>query len=267
MLNVVTGKSGTIGRFFPTNTYSFKSDLTSDFSEELKFIGKSDFTLTHCAGVVGNSSVMKNFNYSYLVNVVRTIELAKLSLSMGVKKFIFVSSSHVYESSKSLIDEGAKISPLNEYAHQKREAEVKLLEVFKDYPQHLLIARVFSLLDWGMKPATLGGAVEKLLNGEISDIHNGEDQRDFLTPRSTASILHLLANSEASGLLNVCSSKATKIRDAVAYMFKQRNRLELLDRVRGGNSQTPFIVGDNFKLKKYLNNEDLIWKPQLNLQI
>lgn len=265
MLNVVTGKSGTIGRYFPTNTYSFKSDLTSDFSKELKLISRSNFTITHCAGIVGNSSVMKNYDYSYLVNVTSTVELARLSLSMGIKKFIFVSSSHVYESSRSIIDEGAKISPLNEYAHQKREAEVKLLEVFKDYPQQLLIARVFSLLDWGMKPATLGGAVEKLLNGDISEIRNGEDQRDFLTPRSTASILHLLANSEASGILNVCSSKATKIRDAVAYMFKQRNRLDLLDRVRGGNSETPFIVGDNFELKKHLNNEDLTWKPQINL--
>lgn len=116
-----------------------------------------------------------------------------------------------------------------------------------------------------MKPATLGGAVEKLLNGGISDIRNGEDQRDFLTPRSTASILHLLANSEESGILNVCSSKATKIRDAVAYMFKQRNKLDLLDRVHGGNSETPFIVGDYLELKKHLNHEDLTWKPQLNL--
>ena len=250
MLNVVTGKSGTIGRYFPTNTYSFKSDLTSDFSEELKLISKSNFTITHCAGIVGNFSVMKNYNHSYLVNVTSTVELARLSLKMGIKKFVYVSSSHVYESSRSIIDEGAKISPLNEYAHQKREAEVKLLEVFKDYPQQLLITRVFSLLDWGMKPTTLGGAVQKLLNGEISDIHNGEDQRDFLTPRSIATILHLLANSEASGILNVCSSKATKIRDAVAYMLKQRNRLDLLDRVHGGNSETPFIVGDNLGLKK-----------------
>lgn len=265
MLNVVTGKSGTIGRYFPTNTYSFKSDLTSDFSKELKLISRSNFTITHCAGIVGNSSVIKNYDYSYLVNVTSTVELARLSLRMGIKKFVYVSSSHVYESSRSIIDEGAKISPLNEYAHQKREAEVKLLEVFKDYPQQLLITRVFSLLDWGMKPATLGGAVQKLLNGEISDIHNGEDQRDFLTPRSTATILHLLANSEASGILNVCSSKATKIKDAVAYMLKQRNRLDLLDRVHGGNSETPFLVGDNLCLKKYLNDEDLTWKPQLNL--
>ena len=265
MLNVVTGKSGTIGRYFPTNTYSFKSDLTSDFSKELKLISKSNFTIIHCAGIVGNSSVMKDSNHSYLVNVTSTIELARLSLSMGIKKFVYVSSSHVYESSSSIIDEGAKISPLNQYAHQKREAEVKLLEVFKDYPQQLLIARVFSLLDWGMKPATLGGAVEKLLNGEISDIHNGEDQRDFLTPRSTATILHLLANSEASGILNVCSSKATKIKDAVAYMFKQRNRLDLLDQVHEGNSETPFIVGNNLELKKHLNHQDLTWKPQLNL--
>lgn len=265
MLNVVTGKSGTIGRYFPTNTYSFKSNLTSDFSKELKLISKSNFTITHCAGIVGNSSVMKDYNHSYLVNVTSTIELARLSLSMGIKKFVYVSSSHVYESTRSIIDEGAKISPLNEYANQKREAEVKLLEVFKDYPQQLLIARVFSLLDWGMKPATLGGAVEKLLNGEISDIHNGEDQRDFLTPRSTAAILHLLANSEAQGILNVCSSKATKIKDAVAHMFKQINRLDLLDRVHGGNSETPFIVGNNLELRKHLNYEDLTWKPQLNL--
>jgi nucleoside-diphosphate-sugar epimerase len=183
MLNVVTGKSGTIGQYFPTNTYSFESDLTSDFSKELKFISKSNFTITHCAGIVGNSSVIKNFNHSYLVNVTRTIELARLSLDMGIKKFVYVSSSHVYEGSNSIINESAKISPLNEYAHQKREAEVKLLEVFKDYPHQLLIARVFSLLDWGMKPSTLGGAIEKLLNGEISDIHNGEDQRDFLLPK------------------------------------------------------------------------------------
>ena len=98
MLNVVTGKSGTIGRYFPTNTYSFKSDLTSDFSKELKLISRSNFTITHCAGIVGNSSVMKNYDYSYLVNVTSTVELARLSLSMGIKKFVYVSSSHVYES-------------------------------------------------------------------------------------------------------------------------------------------------------------------------
>lgn len=265
MLNVVTGKSGTIGRHFPADAYRFKSDLTSDLSEEIKLISKSNFNIIHCAAIVGNPLVLENLDYSYLINVTKTIELARLSLNAGVKKFVYVSTSHVYERSESLINEWSKISPLSEYAHQKREAEVKLTEVFKHYPQQLLIARVFSLLDWGMKSSTLGGAIEKLLLGEILSIDCGDDQRDFLTPKSTAMMLYTLANSKASGVLNVCSSRAIKIKDAVAYMLNQKDGLDLVSRVREGNSDAPFIVGDNSELKKYIKQHDFVWKPQLNL--
>jgi peptidoglycan/xylan/chitin deacetylase (PgdA/CDA1 family) len=50
------------------------------------------------------------------------------------------------------------------------------------------------------------------------------------------------------------SSSAHKMIKISGYKFPK-------DRVTRGNSNKPYIVGDNHKLKSYLPNLDLVWSP------
>ena len=129
-------------------------------------------------------------------------------------------------------------------------------------PEQLIVARVFSILDWGTPEFTLGGAVLKLLNGEINKINSGLDLRVFLTPQRVASILIEVAKCDhLFGIVNICGSNPISIAEAVGRMLSESGRSDLLDRVVSEKSLNPVIVGSNQKLLNALPHLELSWMP------
>jgi len=264
MLVAVTGKTGTIGKHFPKSTYEFKNDLTKDFKAEIEFISRGKFSIIHSAGIVGESAVDKNIEYAFNVNVNATRILAEQVIGPSLEKFIFISTSHVYKRSSSILNENYEIDPLNNYAFQKRQAEIEIVKIFEDFPEKLIIARVFSVLDWGMPDFTLGGIVNKLILGKVNRISYGDDVRDFLTPKSTANIIHKLVGTQsAQGYINICTSNSTRVFDAIEIMLKQCGRKDLATKIMSGQSISPHIVGSNLKLSKILPKYNCDWSPDI----
>lgn len=259
MNTIVTGRTGTIGKKFPSSVYSFKSNLLENSYPELNQFSKTKFSLIHCAGIVGELEVKKDISTAWNVNVTSTTQLAEESLSLNVSKFIFVSTSHLYKPSITDLSESSEIEPQNVYAFQKLEAEKELLKLFELKPEKLIIARVFSVLDWGMNPNSLGGAIENLIEGNIESIINGSDERDFQTPKSISEILLKLSTTDVSGIINVCTSKSRKIKEVVSIMLAKKNRLDLLNKVLDGNSKNKRLVGNSKKLRKILPSINLDW--------
>lgn len=103
----------------------------------------------------------KNLELANRVNVGGSVMLAQKFLESDGDLFIYVSSSHVYKSSKDLICEDFPINPLSTYAEQKVVVEMRLQEMFSNCMNKLSIVRVFSILDWNVNEFTLGGAVRK----------------------------------------------------------------------------------------------------------
>jgi len=262
-----TGNSGTIGRHLSTDVKPILLDLRvpgqgSHFTD----FSKKD-SLLHLAGIVGTGIVEADLDTSYKVNVLGTLRLAKYFLEGAGRKFLYVSTSHVYAPSSQLLSEESEIEAQNSYAEQKLETELRLLELFERDLTKLCIVRVFSVLDWDAAPFTLGGAIAKL-SDENSEFNlcNGDDVRDFLTPRSIANILEkLLEEHSLPTIINLCSGVGIKVAVAARTMLAGSGYEIPEHRILPGNSSNPYIVGNNSKLTKLFPNMDLSWSPSIRI--
>jgi len=79
----------------------------------------------------------------HAVNVEATVELARLAVISGVKRFVFVSSVKAGGSplSERCASEGDQGDPEGVYGKSKREAELKLLKIGKESGMHISIIR------------------------------------------------------------------------------------------------------------------------------
>jgi len=259
----VSGSTGTIGRHLPSTSVPVSVDLSNPKEIVSKPIfGKKD-NFIHLAGIVGEAEVRKNADYSYQVNVVGTTLLAKKFIMESSGVFYFASTSHVYEKSLQPISEQAPINPMSEYAKQKYEAENKLIELFKAFPEKLCIVRIFSILDWEVSELSLGGAIRKLANkAQGFSLQNCDDVRDFLTPHRAAEVIYLMGSEgKISGIINLCSGQGISVGTAAARMLTCSGFEVPSHKFVAGESTNPFLVGDNRRLKSFYPKLELTWRP------
>lgn len=263
MSTFATGSRGTIGRFFPNLVIPIGTNLQSPIEDFEHIPLAHNDVLIHAAAVVGPSNVDKDPMAARAVNVDGTQKLGLTALRKGVSKFVYISTSHVYEFGKSRLTENDHVAPLNEYAAQKYEGEMILKSIFSQNLEKLCIVRVFSLLDWGMPQYSLGGALEKLaLSGSNFKLHNTADIRDFLTPKQVAEAIFQISSAKNSfGVINLCSGKATSVGEAVKHILDLENIKVNKEALIVGNSTVPRIVGDNSKLKSLMPKLSLDWAP------
>jgi nucleoside-diphosphate-sugar epimerase len=258
-----TGLSGTIGRHI--HEFVTPLNIRLENLDELTLIEPlvpNDIVI-HLAGIVGYRSIDKDAKYARLINVESTKILAKKALEVGVDKFVFISTAHVYKSSNAPLTENSLINPINKYAEQKFEAEEELRDIFKFANERLCIVRVFGVLDWDMKPETLGGAVKSLVYSNFSQsINHGLDVRDFSTPRQIAkAILEIAKSPSLHGVINLCSGRGLTVEQAVATMLDRSNFMFDATFVNRNNSKIPVILGNNSKLITYFPNLKMDWCP------
>lgn len=261
---LATGTTGTIGKHVSRDFQSLRMDLSLPFASDFSFEIEDDFDLVHMAGVVGEENVRSDINYSEIVNVKATYELASRFKDSSDGRFLYISTSHVYGESCGPISEEFNLNPASTYAEQKLRAELSLTSIFKSEPSRLLILRVFSVLDWGMPPKTLGGSIQDIYSGIAnSRVMNADDVRDFLTPKVVARTITSLAQEfKGCGVLNLCSGTGTRVRDAAFRMLvsKFQSPDEFISK---GNSSRPMIVGDNSRLLAQDSRFKLAWTPGL----
>ena len=101
-------------------------------------------TVFHLAGFahdMQDSRKVKNLYHT--VNVEATVELARLAVESGVKRFVFVSSIKAggLPLSEHCASESDQNDPEGIYGDTKREAELKLLKIGKESGMHVSIIR------------------------------------------------------------------------------------------------------------------------------
>jgi nucleoside-diphosphate-sugar epimerase len=167
-----------------------------------------------------------------------------------------------------LLTESSATAPNNVYAEQKLEAEEEISSIFRDYPEKLCIVRVFSVLDWDVADFTLGGGIKKLTSDNSNFILNyGDDIRDFLTPHLIANTLISIANEvHLTGIVNLATGIGITVKDAARTMLEGSGYKLPANRIVSGNSDYPYVVGDNSKLKAALPDLNLKWNPSRLLQ-
>jgi nucleoside-diphosphate-sugar epimerase len=260
----LTGSSGTIGRNFSGTIAKLNIDLSQNGSFAIPELNSGRFNFIHAAAIVGDAAVKSDIKKAYKINVEATKKIAELCITSDLNKFLYISTSHVYKSNYELISENSEIEPMSVYSEQKRMAELELLGIFKNTPENLIVARVFSILDWDTSEYSLGGAVRKLITGKIESINYGEDIRDFMKPLTvTETISKLILNNDAFGIFNICSSIPKKISSVVLEMLLQVGKGDLVNKIIPNESLNPFRVGSNKKLLDYIPSKIPEWTPSL----
>jgi nucleoside-diphosphate-sugar epimerase len=135
----MTGHDGYIGsvmkpmleeaghKVFGCDTFYF-SDCAggSDIRDMLFPVGLFDAVI-HLAALSNDPMGELNPELTFEINQDATVDLAKLALLAGVKRFLFSSSCSVYGASDGMADETTFPKPLSAYAVSKAKAEVDLL--------------------------------------------------------------------------------------------------------------------------------------------
>lgn len=257
-----TGVSGTIGKHFKSQVFAINHDLRNLELRNIPHIKTGDCIL-HAAAVVGPKSVNEDRINSYKVNVKASKMLAQFAKDNGISRFVYVSTSHVYARSDSLLTESSPTGPNNIYAEQKLEAEREISLIFRDHPEKLCIVRVFSVLDWDVADFSLGGGIKKLIFDKSNfKLNYVDDIRDFLTPSLIAHTLVCIANATIlNGIINLSTGTGLTVKDAARIMLEGSGYKLPINRIVSGNSEYPYVVGDNSKLKKALPDLILKWRP------
>ena len=101
-------------------------------------------TVFHLAGFAHDMQDPSKVEDLYrVINVDATVELARLALESGVKRFVFISSVKAGGglASGKCINESEQNEPEGVYGKSKREAELKLLKIGSESSMHITIIR------------------------------------------------------------------------------------------------------------------------------
>ena len=142
LVKALDGKIRVLSRINQSNYETVVCDLRSDSIPKDSFNGVD--TVFHLAGIAHDTGDQsKTIDLYQKVNVDATVELAKLAIKTGVKKFIYISSVKACgeKTSGSCGNEEDKSEPDSIYGKTKREAELKLLEMSRNSKMHISIIR------------------------------------------------------------------------------------------------------------------------------
>tara|TARA_B100000795_G_scaffold247559_1_gene213839 strand:- start:1353 stop:2258 length:906 start_codon:yes stop_codon:yes gene_type:complete len=142
LIKALKGEIRVLSRSRQPNYDTVVCDFQSDSIPKDSLSGVD--TVFHLAGFAHDTGdESKNIDLYQKVNVEATVELAKLAIKSGVKKFIFISSvkAGCTGISGCCGNEEDQGDPVSIYGKTKREAELKLLEMSRNSKMHLSIIR------------------------------------------------------------------------------------------------------------------------------
>ena len=131
-----------ISRYAQNNFETYICDFESENIPERAL--ESVDTVFHLAGFAHDMQDPSKVEDLYLViNVDATVELARLAVKSGVKRFVFISSVKAGGgmASGKCINEFDQNEPEGVYGRSKREAELKLLKIGSESGMHVSIIR------------------------------------------------------------------------------------------------------------------------------
>ncbi|MDD3803006.1 MAG: SDR family oxidoreductase [bacterium] len=164
------------------------------------------------------------------VNVVGTLNLLQCSKDMGIKKFIFASSSSVYGDNPELPKrETMKPMPKSPYALTKLAGEHYCSIFYRIYNMPTVALRYFNVFGPHQDPTSQYSAfIPRIFkavkeNGRITVFGDGEQTRDFTYVENVveANILSLSAKENAFGeYFNVATGKSISVNEIIKFVFE-----------------------------------------------
>ncbi len=248
---VFSGHNGSIGSQRPTNSQYVTSLLQSSLEDkvkELQNLSPMPKAFIHLAAMASVKECEADPDRCHHLNVDGSVQWFEACQQVGIEKFVFVSTSHVYDSAACdrALDTDAPLAPQHEYGKSKLRAEQKLKELVQGGKTSLHIARVFSVLaDPGPPWSLMEGLKRRAKNQDFSPIPGLSSVRDFLTNKEVCERLIAIAKSEKDlpDVLNVCSGFGISVREVAEKVFEEHGLP--VDKLVEAKDQggTPTIIG------------------------
>jgi len=192
--------------------------VTADITKPLELKGtvqKKFDAVIHLAAIASPNVCDADPSQAFNVNVNGTHQVLKLALETGAKKFVFVSSAHVYDIPPKYMptDENHPLHLNNTYTTTKILGE-KLCELY--YQNHGLSYTTLRLFNvYGSGQATgyfIPDMIEKAKNGGI-ELKGGNTTKDFVYIDDVVRAFCAAVESPYVGPINIGTEIATRLDD------------------------------------------------------
>jgi len=250
----ITGASGVLGKILlkklkkdKLNCDCFMGDIKS--KEEIRYwLKKNQFdAVIHFAAIVPTEEVKKNPDEAYRVNVIGTNNLVdEISSSGQIPWLFYASTSHIYKSKNSPINEDDGKEPISEYGKTKYEAEEIAIKKY----ENLCVGRIFSFYhDTQQKPFLYPTIKERLATENLNkpfNLYGAQSVRDFLNAEEVVDIIIKLMEKRVTGIYNIASGKGVKIKDFIQKLTSKKLNIKEI-------GENDYLVADINKLNKVLS--------------
>lgn len=191
-------------------------------SEEMYNHLKDVDIVIHCAGIAPLPDCQVNPAKAIDVNVSGLANTLEASRRNNIKRFIFFSSSAVYENNNTFPSkESDNISPSLIYACSKQQGEILCHSYRINYNMPIVILRCFNVYGphqnlFRKHPPFLGYAIRELMNGNVPTFYSdGTQKRDYIFIDDLVRLVQLcmLHKSAPGNTFNASTNKVYSVNE------------------------------------------------------
>jgi len=275
---ILTGASGLIGKeaieplrnlgfdiyalmIDDSEAQKFSSSAARQLQKEIKTINCNLFNTTEIKDVFESIKPQYLLNFAwattgdYLTSNINFdflkagLDLLKHFASNGGKRAVFAGTCFEYKFKDEPLKETDEIGPQTTYAKCKNH----LRELSEIYCMQNSISfgwgRIFYVYGHGENEKRLTAHVIKSLkNNKEVIINNGSLIRDYIYSKDIAGGFVNLLNSDAEGIVNICTGKGISLADYALTIANKLGRPDLIKILNEPTTQPPIIIGDNSRL-------------------
>jgi nucleoside-diphosphate-sugar epimerase len=195
----------------------------SILDKEIEFILKKDDILIHLAAISSLAKNQSEPSFSYNNNVCGTVSLLEMSRRVGIKHFIFASTSAIYENSNNFpLVESDNTPPDLVYSLGKKHCEDLIESYYKIYGLQYTILRFFNVFGKNQdanreNPALIPYIISMISKNESPVLHSdGNQKRDYVYVDDVNElILKVINKAPSNDKINVCSGNIITVKDIV----------------------------------------------------
>ena len=186
----------------------FAGDVRS--TEDLRNWAQGLDAIIHSAAVVPTKDVVEHLSDAIAINVAGTANVSQVARDAGCR-LVYISTSHVYQSSDQPIAEDGAIAPISPYGLTKLQGE----QWARWFCPDVLILRVFSFFDARQAGSFLIPALITRIataeQGAQLDLFGGESRRDMADAGWLGLVCTQLIRQGATGIVNCASGRRDSV--------------------------------------------------------
>ena len=158
-----------------------------------------------------------------------TLEMAQACVQAGVRRFVGVGTCFEYDLSQELLSVETPLKPATLYAACKASAYLTLARWFESQSIEFAWCRLFYLYGEGEDCRRLVPYLRAQLEaGEVAELTNGNQIRDFLDVQEAGRIIAEVVLSDQKGAFNICSGIPVTVRQLSEKIADEYGKRDLL---------------------------------------